>query len=193
MLAHNQTRYVPGVTFCAPALVAAMAQLTTDSVAILNGLGRRRVDSAGSPNVAWNTERDDGALTRRRVLSRAMTQTRFSRMPVRMLPAPDLKSAEQLLIYNARGKRKDLVRGRLLVREPAGYKHGSIAARVLTRIAMFLKQDQAARFAAHPLGEVLPAHGYRPCKPPKHPDLPQAPIGTFARPGVLSRPLHPNP
>lgn len=57
----------------------------------------------------------------------------------------------------ARGKRTELVRGRLLVREPAGYQHGSIAARVLVRIAMFLELDQVTRSAAHPLGELLAA------------------------------------
>ena len=74
-----------------------------------------------------------------------------------MLPAPDLMTAEQLLSYDARGQRTELVRGRLLVREPAGYVHGSIAARVLTRIAVFLEHDQTARSVAHPLGEVLAA------------------------------------
>jgi Uma2 family endonuclease len=66
-------------------------------------------------------------------------------------------TADQLLAYNARGKRAELVRGQLVVREPAGYQHGSIAARVLVRIATFLESDQAARAARHPLGEVLAA------------------------------------
>lgn len=64
-------------------------------------------------------------------------------------------TAEQLLGYDARGQRAELVRGRLVVREPAGYLHGAVAARVLARIASFLLTDQLARGAEHPLGEVL--------------------------------------
>jgi Uma2 family endonuclease len=74
-----------------------------------------------------------------------------------MLPANDLMTAEQLLTYDARGMRTELVRGRLVVREPAGYRHGAIAARVLARIAAYLERDQAARSAEHPLGDVLAA------------------------------------
>ena len=74
-----------------------------------------------------------------------------------MLEATDLMTAEQLLMYDAGGKRTELVRGRLMVKEPAGYVHGSIAARVLVRIGSFLEADQAARAAAHPLGDVLAA------------------------------------
>ena len=74
-----------------------------------------------------------------------------------MLPANDLMTAEQLLMYDARGMRTELVRGRLVVREPAGYRHGGIAARVLLRIGAYLERDQAARSAEHPLGDVLAA------------------------------------
>ncbi len=79
-------------------------------------------------------------------------------MPV----ATNLMTADQLVAYNARGMRTELVRGRLMVREPAGYRHGSIAARVLSSISSFLETDQAARSAAHPLGDVLAAEtGFR--------------------------------
>ena len=74
-----------------------------------------------------------------------------------MIPATDLMTSEQLLTYDAGGKRTELVRGRLMVREPAGYHHGSVAARVLVRIATFLETDQRTRASAHPLGEVLAA------------------------------------
>lgn len=69
----------------------------------------------------------------------------------------DPMTAEQLLLYKARGMRTELVRGRLIVREPAGYRHGSVAARILLRIGAFLDADQAARSASHPLGDVLAA------------------------------------
>ena len=78
-----------------------------------------------------------------------------------MLPSGDssseLMTAEQLLTYDARGMRTELVRGRLVVREPAGYQHGHIASRVLVRIGIFLARDQAERSAEHPLGDVLAA------------------------------------
>ena len=74
-----------------------------------------------------------------------------------MVAAPDLMTADQLVAYDARGMRTELVRGRLIVREPAGYRHGSIAARVLFQISEFLKTDQAQRGAVHPLGDVLAA------------------------------------
>ena len=74
-----------------------------------------------------------------------------------MLPASDLMTADQLLSYEARGMRTELARGELLVRELAGYRHGSIAARVLSRSDAFLEADQASRQSRHPLGEVLAA------------------------------------
>ena len=74
-----------------------------------------------------------------------------------MLASTDPTTAEQLLIYDARGMRSELVRGRLIVREPAGYGHGSIAARVLSKISVFLETDQRARSAEHPKGDVLAA------------------------------------
>jgi Uma2 family endonuclease len=74
-----------------------------------------------------------------------------------MIPANELMTAEQLLTYDARGMRTELVRGALVVREPAGYRHGSVAARILSALAAFLERDQVARAAAHPLGEVLAA------------------------------------
>ena len=74
-----------------------------------------------------------------------------------MLSANDLMTADQLFLYDSRGMRTELVRGRLVVREPAGYRHGAIAARVLTRIAAYLERDEAARSAEHPLGDVLAA------------------------------------
>ena len=74
-----------------------------------------------------------------------------------MLSTNDLMTSEQLLTYDSAGKRTELVRGHLMVREPGGYQHGSIAARVLARIAAFIEIDQSKRVAAHPLGEVLAA------------------------------------
>jgi Uma2 family endonuclease len=45
-----------------------------------------------------------------------------------MVDAPVLMSADELFLYDAPGKRTELVEGRLLVREPAGLDHGRLAA-----------------------------------------------------------------
>lgn len=74
-----------------------------------------------------------------------------------MLPPTNLMTADQLFTQQPRGLRSELVRGRLLVREPAGYSHGRIAARLLARLSSFLEQDQADRAAPHPLGDILAA------------------------------------
>lgn len=74
-----------------------------------------------------------------------------------MTAASDLMTAEELLVYPSHGQRTELVAGRLIVREPAGYLHGRIASRVHVRIAAFLQADQLARGVPHPLGEVLAA------------------------------------
>lgn len=45
--------------------------------------------------------------------------------------APDLMTAEQLLVLDLPGKSTELVRGRLIVREPPSAYHGKVAARLL--------------------------------------------------------------
>lgn len=92
-------------------------------------------------------------------------------------PPARLMTADELLRYDALGKRAELVRGRLQVREPAGYRHGSVAARLLVRIGIFLEQDRAARGAAHPLGEVLAAETGFTLQ--RHPDTVRAPDAAF--------------
>ena len=78
-----------------------------------------------------------------------------------MIPAPDVTesrmTAEQLFAYHAPDKRTELVRGRLVVREPAGYAHGVIAARMLAKMSAFLELDRVSRGADHPLGDLLAA------------------------------------
>ena len=74
-----------------------------------------------------------------------------------MVSATDLMTADQLLEYDDRGMRTELVRGRLVVREPAGYRHGTIAALVLSRILAYVEAKQAASHSPHPLGNVLAA------------------------------------
>jgi len=74
-----------------------------------------------------------------------------------MIQAPNVMTSEELLTHNAGDKRTELVRGRLMVREPASYRHGVVAGRVLLRIGAWLEQDRVARGASEPLGDVLAA------------------------------------
>jgi Uma2 family endonuclease len=66
-------------------------------------------------------------------------------------------TAEELLSYEARHKRTELVGGRLVVREPASYQHGVVAGRVFARLSAWLEQDRVARGASEPLGDALAA------------------------------------
>jgi Uma2 family endonuclease len=52
--------------------------------------------------------------------------------------APATMTAEDLLRLNIQDKRSELVRGRLVVREPAGLAHGIVAARIGRRVADFV-------------------------------------------------------
>jgi Uma2 family endonuclease len=58
-------------------------------------------------------------------------------------------TSEQLVHYPASDKRTELVRGRLVVREPATQEHGRAAAQILIEIGVYLR--------AHPIGEVYAA------------------------------------
>ncbi len=64
-------------------------------------------------------------------------------------PTAGPMTAEELLAYNLPNKRTELVRGRLVVREPAGYEHGRVAAEILLRVATHVRK--------HGLGTVLAA------------------------------------
>ena len=62
---------------------------------------------------------------------------------------PSLMTAEELQRLNLPNKRTELVRGVLVVREPAGYQHGDVAMRLA--VAIF------AHVEAHGLGRVFAA------------------------------------
>jgi Uma2 family endonuclease len=59
----------------------------------------------------------------------------------------EIMTAEQLERVHLPGKSTELVRGRIVVREPPGTYHGKIAGRLLTRVGPFVE--------AHGLGEVF--------------------------------------
>lgn len=60
-----------------------------------------------------------------------------------------LMTAEELLAYPVPHKRTELVQGRLVVREPAGFQHGRVAARLLVAVATHVHATKT--------GEVLTA------------------------------------
>jgi Uma2 family endonuclease len=62
-------------------------------------------------------------------------------------PIVEIMTAEQLERVHLPGKSTELVRGRLVVREPPGTHHGRIAGRLIIRVGAFVE--------AHRLGEVF--------------------------------------
>jgi Uma2 family endonuclease len=80
-------------------------------------------------------------------------------------------TADELLHLNLPDKRTELVRGVLVVREPAGYQHGEVAMNLATAIHNFVR--------AHRLGSVLAAEtGF---KLFSDPDTVRAPDVAFIR------------
>src|SRR5262245_36289895 len=63
------------------------------------------------------------------------------------MAVPALQTAEDLLRFREPGKTAELVRGVLIVREPPSTSHGIQAARLLHRVADFVRR--------HNLGEVI--------------------------------------
>src|SRR5687768_8101299 len=80
-------------------------------------------------------------------------------------------TADELLHLNLPNKRTELVRGVLIVREPAGYRHGEAALMLTLAIGNFVQ--------AHGLGRVLAAEtGF---KLESNPDTVRAPDVSFVR------------
>jgi Uma2 family endonuclease len=68
---------------------------------------------------------------------------------------PALVTAEELLVLQPAHKRTELVRGVMIVREPAGYRHGDVAARLLARIFNFVEDHRLGRVFAAETGFTL--------------------------------------
>ena len=79
-------------------------------------------------------------LTARRYRVR-MTTTVLPEIP-RVTTPVALMTAEELLAYPMPVKRVELVRGRLIVREPPGMRHGEFATRVVVALSNFLSRDR---------------------------------------------------
>jgi Uma2 family endonuclease len=92
---------------------------------------------------------------------------------------PDLVTSDELLVLNLPNKRTELVRGRLVVREPAGFQHGVIAVAVAARLADFVR--------ANALGVVVAAEtGF---KLFTRPDTVRAPDAGFIKALRVPNPL----
>lgn len=72
-----------------------------------------------------------------------------ARRYIERMPAQALLTAEELLHLHLPNKRTELVRGILIIREPAGYQHGDVAAQLLIAIGQHVD--------AHALGRVFAA------------------------------------
>lgn len=66
-----------------------------------------------------------------------------------------LMTAEELLVYPMPNKRVELVRGRLVVREPPGMRHGECAMRIGVALSNFLSRDRESRGAVDTRGRVV--------------------------------------
>ena len=80
-------------------------------------------------------------------------------------------SAEELSRVQPSGKRTELVRGVLVVREPAGYRHGEVAARLARILGNHVEEENLGRVLAAETGFTLA----------RNPDTVRAPDVAFIR------------
>jgi Uma2 family endonuclease len=66
-----------------------------------------------------------------------------------------LMTAEELLHTSIPNKRAELVRGRLLVHEPAGYRHGAVAMNLAIRLGQHVELTGAGQLLAAETGFTL--------------------------------------
>lgn len=92
---------------------------------------------------------------------------------------PALLTADDLVRLQPPDKRTELVRGHMIVREPAGFRHGDVAMTIAMRLHAFVRK--------HDLGRVLAAEtGY---KLFVNPDTVRAPDASFVRHERIPDPL----
>lgn len=107
-------------------------------------------------------------------------QTKFT-YTRRVRPAP-LITAEELLELDVPGKRIELVRGKLVVSEPSGARHGGTAMNIAFEMEMYARLHSAGRVFAAETGFKLFSS----------PDTVRAPDAGFVRRGRLPDPLPDN-
>ncbi len=95
------------------------------------------------------------------------------------MSAPAPLTADDLLRLQPPDKRTELVRGRMIVREPAGFRHGDVAMAIALAMGQFLR--------SHNLGRLLAAEtGF---KLFTNPDTVRAPDVAFVRLDRIPDPL----
>ena len=87
------------------------------------------------------------------------------------MPPAELMTAEDLLHLNLPNKRTELVRGILVVREPAGYTHGRVAMNVAMKLGTHVEHGGAGQLFAAETGFTLA----------RKPDTVRAPDVAFVR------------
>lgn len=92
---------------------------------------------------------------------------------------PATMTAEDLLRLNVQDKRTELVRGRLVVREPAGFARGVVAARIGAAVASFVRLHDLGLVVAAETGFTLE----------RNPDTVRAPDVGFVRRHRVPDPL----
>ena len=97
---------------------------------------------------------------------------------IERMSAPAMVTAEELLRLNLPNKRTELVRGRLVVREPAGYVHGDVAMLIGAAVLQHVEANSLGRVFAAETGFTL-ARG---------PDTVRAPDVAFIRSERLPSP-----
>ena len=95
------------------------------------------------------------------------------------MPDTALMTAEELLALNLPNRRTELIRGRLVVREPAGFLHGDVAARILVALAGHVNANKLGRTLAAETGFTLE----------RNPDTVRAPAVAFVRADRVPNPL----
>src|SRR5688572_5787908 len=78
-----------------------------------------------------------------------------TRRYTRPMTSPALLTADDLIRLQPPHKRTELVRGHMIVREPAGYRHGDIAMSITLAIGQYLRTNPIGRMVAAETGFVL--------------------------------------
>jgi Uma2 family endonuclease len=105
-----------------------------------------------------------------------MTNTRRY---VKAMATPLLFTADDLMRFQPADKRTELVRGRMIVREPAGLRHGDVAMSMALAMGHFLRSHPLGRLLAAETGFVLATN----------PDTVRAPDVAFVRHARIPDPI----
>jgi Uma2 family endonuclease len=102
-----------------------------------------------------------------------------ARRYVQPMTTPALLTADDLMRLQPLHKRTELVRGRMIVREPAGFRHGDVAMSIALALGQFLRTNPIGRLVAAETGFVL----FR------NPDTVRAPDVAFVRQDRIPNPM----